>query len=510
MARILILLLVANLAAAEKYLWPLPDSRTLTGGYADSRSDHFHGGVDLRARTPLPVIAPTDGWVERIAVNPGGYGLTLYFRLSDGMTAVFGHLSRYESALQEVVRDSQLVAGTYRIDFSYADETSAPHYGAGDVLCYTGATGRGPAHLHFEIRDGAVQLDPLKFYKPADTQQPVIVGVNWIRLSENIPGSSGQSLALNASPRISSDEPLALLIRTYDPGPWGRNAVPSALRVFVDSELIYEEFPAQIDLQGPQDIYEQLVYREFKHNDRDVRRLFHWTARELTDSMPLPAGWIDGFSGKVRIEVEDRNGNIATVSIPVTAGSTRRATGLRSSTAANSFSLTGDDVGLSWAEVSTIGNECRINDEDFAFPAKLVLTSETDFEPGLYWYKRSGAAGKSPLWRIPTDGYSVMSCYVLRGGTYGIAVDDTPPVLSLFAVGGKIKFKLTDDDSAIDDSSVRSEIDGETAIPEFEYEENGGSIWTARSLSRGKHTVDFEAMNRAGLYKSWSVSVTIP
>lgn len=511
MARILILLTVCfGRAIAAEYLWPLPDSRTLTGGHADSRTDHFHGGVDLRARSPLKIIAPTDGWVERVGINPPGYGRTLYFRLADGNTAVFGHLSRYEPELQEIVRDSQLVHGTYRVDFTFSDSTIAPKYKAGETLCYTGSSGRGPAHLHFEIRNGPVQLDPLRFYTPKDLDDPVFVGVRWVRLSDDIPTSSGRDLVLSASPRVTSNEPVAFLIRTYDPGPWGRNSVPSAIRVFENERLIFEDFPANIDLLGPANIYEKLVYPEFKTNDRDVRRLFEWPVRDLTDVDELPSGWLDDFIGVIRIEVEDRNGNTSSVRIPVEAGSERTRVLDRMSSETAGFALTGDDVSLSWAKLSQIGGECKINDEDFAFPAKLILTAAETFEPGKFFYRRSGATGRSALWRIPSQDATTMSCYVLRGGVYGVAIDHTPPTLSLSGKGGKITFRLADDESSIDDSNVRCKVNGEVAIPEYEYEEDGGTIWTPTKLSSGRHRVEFEAANRAGLVKTWDVTVTIP
>lgn len=511
MARVLVLLLLSSACSwAAEYLWPLPDSRTLTGGHADSRLDHFHGGVDLRARTPLKVVAPTDGWVERIGINPAGYGRTLYFRLSDGNTAVFGHLSRYEPELQELVRDSQLVRGTYRVDFVFSDSLTAPRYSAGEVLCYTGSSGRGPAHLHFEIRHGAVQLDPLSFYRPQDNDKPVIAAISWVKYSDEIPLSSGRDLVLSASPRVKSSEPVAFLIRCYDPGPWGRNAVPAAIRVYINERQVYEDLPSRIDLLGPANIYEKLVYREFRTNDRDVRRLFDWPEKDAESEIDLPLGWIEDFIGVVRIEVEDRNGNTSSVRIALEAGSERRNLRARDSVETPEFVLTGDDVSLSWAELSPQGQEILINNDDFAFPAKLVLTANQPFEQGKYFFKGSGTTGRIPLWRIPGGADETISCYVLRGGTYGVAVDATPPKLVVSGKSGKLTFTLVDEESSIDDGSVKCRVNGQTAIPEFEYEEDGGLIWTQSSLGRGTHRVQFEAANRAGMSKSWDVEVNIP
>ncbi|MDD5088591.1 MAG: M23 family metallopeptidase, partial [bacterium] len=154
MARLLILLCAMCLAAipgdgrlAAEPLWPLPDSRTLTGGFADSRPDHFHGGVDLRTfGKALPVIAPTDGWIERFAVSPSGYGRSLYLRLADGKTAVFGHLSRFQPRLESMLRDSQLAVGTYRVDCLFEDSAESCGFRAGDTLALTGRSGIGPPH----------------------------------------------------------------------------------------------------------------------------------------------------------------------------------------------------------------------------------------------------------------------------------------------------------------------------------------------------------------------------
>ncbi len=497
-------------AMAQEYLWPMPESRTLTGGYADSRWDHFHGGVDLRARSPLKIIAPTDGWVERININPAGYGLALYYRLSDGNTAVFGHLSRFEPILQETVRDSQLAIGTYRLDFSYTDSTKAPHYKAGEILCYTGESGRGPAHLHFEVRKGATQLDPLSFYRPLDQDDPVITAVSWIRLSDDISSSSGRSLVLNASPRIQSSEPIAFLIRTYDPGPWGRHAVPTAIRVYQNELLIFEDRSSEIDLLGDQVIYEKLVYREFRDNDRDVRRLFRWPNQFAMANGNLPDGWIEDFVGVIRIEVTDRNGNSTTVRLPVEAGNKRPLPATSNECNSSNYELNGSEVALSWSFVCDVAGGCRVNDDDFAFPAKLTLTAFESFQPGKYFYRGSSSGKRSALWRIPAEDASVMSCYVLRGGIYGVAIDDSPPKLILSGKSGNLKFTLTDDESSIDDSSVRCKVNGAAAIPEYEYEDNGGVIWTQTKLRSGQHRVEFEAANRAGLTRSWDVMVTVP
>ncbi len=501
--------------------WPLPHGKILTGGHADSRPDHFHGGVDLRTGPePREVVAPTDGFVERIAVNPSGYGRTIYFRMSDDRTAVFGHLSRFVPPLEKILRDSQLVQGTYRVDFAPDSLSSAMHFRRGEILCYTGQTGMGPPHLHFEIREGAVQTDPLASFSPEDKQSPVVTSLRWIGASEYTPWSSGNPLALtkvssteNRAPTVRTNEPVAFFIACYDPGPWGRNAVPARIRVEADGQTVFDVSPARIDLLGPRDIYEQLVYAEYVA-DRDVRRLF----KSIPTPTPaqLPPGWISD-AAPVRIIVTDRSGNEATVSLNVeTTASSRLVSGKPYvSHQTSDFSLnSSDDASASWVSLTQSGeNQVSISPPDVAFGDRLRLNYKLNgrsFENQYFYSVRSNGSRRS-IWRIPESAdTTVVSCYILKAGTYGVGFDATPPKLLLSSRNGRIHFKLTDEASDIDDTSIRCMVNGQIAIPEFEYEEDGGYIWTQSTLKRGKQQVDFTAADRAGNEKSWTVSVTIP
>ncbi|MDD5089245.1 MAG: Ig-like domain-containing protein, partial [bacterium] len=102
-----------------------------------------------------------------------------------------------------------------------------------------------------------------------------------------------------------------------------------------------------------------------------------------------------------------------------------------------------------------------------------------------------------------------MSCRILRGGVYGVAEDRNPPRLVISGRSGKITFQLTDGESGIDDSSVRCSVDGRAAVAEYEYEEDGGDVWTPIALKAGDHNVTFTAADRAGNERSWTITVTV-
>jgi hypothetical protein len=525
--RLTVALLAVVLAAdgfAADLLWPLPGHQTLTGGFADSRPDHFHGGVDVRTGPdPLPVIAPADGWIERIAVTPPGYGRTLYFRLPDGRTAVFAHLSRFAPALEHMLRDSQLACGTYRVDFSFTESSPARCFKAGDTVAYTGKTGAGPAHFHYEIREGAVQTDPLADYPRADTDPPVITGLSWTALSDFTPWSSGKSLTLKrvgnarwTAPAITAAEPAAFFVRGYDPGPWGRNAVPRFVRVKVNGRTLFEDQPARIDLSGPRDIYARIVWPE-RQRRRDLRRLFKIPPPSgFRDTLSVHGGWLaDVNAAAVQIEIEDRSGNISQVALTVTAGTDARTAVSAPPAArqAGAFTLeTEGDPAASWARLTLVSpTEVRIDPHGLAFSRRLRLRHDGDgAAPGAFCYERNSNGALRTVSQAQEEADSSPSCWILRAGTYGVGLDSLPPELSLFARGGELHFRLRDDLSGVDDASVRCTVDDFPAVPEFEYEERGGTVWTPQPLVSGAHEVAFTAADRAGNARRWQMSVSIP
>lgn len=515
---LLTLLLTAAAAHAADLLWPLPDGRDLTGGYADSRPDHFHGGIDLRTGPRnLPVVAPTDGWIERIAVTPGGYGRVLHFRLSDGRTAVYAHLNEFVPPLENLMRTAQLRTGVFRIDTLLHEPAPERSFRRGETLAYTGSSGSGPHHLHFEIREGAVQTDPLANYSPADHDPPVITAIRWISLADFSPEAGGQKWQGGA---IRAESPVALFVQTYDPGPWGRHAVPARLRVIVDGRTVFEDWSSRIDLQGPRNIYAKIVWSARRRDGTDIRRLFQIVPPFGTvDSLTPRAGWLSGLDhANVIIEVEDRAGNVTAEKLTITCGTwpAGRRNPPANSLRNGAFLLSAaDDPAAAWASLDAADErEVRIEPFDLAFGNRARLTyclRDGEQSTGLYFYERRANGSRKPLWRVPdSPATDSISCLILRAGTYGVAVDETPPRLVLSGRSGRLRFTLTDDDSAIDDSAVRCGVNGKTAIAEYEPEEQGGAIWTAEPLRRGAHEVWFEAADRAGNIRTWEVSVTIP
>ena len=95
-----------------------------------------HYGIDYNAWTHSEVFASADGWVIRVADEPGGYGLLVELGHADGWVTRYGHLERWLVQAGQDVRAGDLIA--------YSDNTG-------------GSTG---PHLHFETRVGGSAVDP--------------------------------------------------------------------------------------------------------------------------------------------------------------------------------------------------------------------------------------------------------------------------------------------------------------------------------------------------------------
>jgi murein DD-endopeptidase MepM/ murein hydrolase activator NlpD len=103
----------------------------LKDNFADPRSGHVHGALDIMAPRGTPVLAAVDGTIRKLFTSRAG-GLTIYeFDRAGEMSYYYAHLDRYVDGLRE-----------------------GREVKRGDIIGYVGSTGNAPAnapHLHFAI-----------------------------------------------------------------------------------------------------------------------------------------------------------------------------------------------------------------------------------------------------------------------------------------------------------------------------------------------------------------------
>jgi hypothetical protein len=134
----------------------------LSSNFADYRYFHFHSGIDIptHGKTGYQVLACQSGYVYRVYASWKGYGKALYLKLDNGKFAVYGHLSSFSEKIAGLVARKQLANQKYHLDW-FPQENEFP-VEKGEIVAYSGETGWGGPHLHFELRDSENRpLNPL-------------------------------------------------------------------------------------------------------------------------------------------------------------------------------------------------------------------------------------------------------------------------------------------------------------------------------------------------------------
>jgi murein DD-endopeptidase MepM/ murein hydrolase activator NlpD len=139
-----------------------------------------HKGVDLAAPRGTPVRAVADGWVKT-AGWMGGLGRAVSLEHVGDRVTTYGHLSDIAPGIQEGAAVEQ-----------------------GQVIGYVGSTGlaTGP-HLHYEVEEGGIALDPMIFQVEPDDPVAEPVRRKFDRVRASVTRSLA-SLPLNDRPSAVS------------------------------------------------------------------------------------------------------------------------------------------------------------------------------------------------------------------------------------------------------------------------------------------------------------------
>jgi len=157
---------------------PLPIEMRITGTFGEPRSSHLHTGLDLSTggEVGVPVLAVESGSLVRMKAGAFGYGRALYLQTDTGQLAVYGHLEKFAPSLEEYLREKQREKGEFEINLMLSPGEF--RFSRGDTIAISGASGSGPPHLHFELRQGDDPLNPqLQGIRPEDRSTPDITDV---------------------------------------------------------------------------------------------------------------------------------------------------------------------------------------------------------------------------------------------------------------------------------------------------------------------------------------------
>ena len=236
------------------YLWPTESTKRITSSFAEFRSTHFHGGIDIGtgSRTGYRVFAMRDGYVARISVEPTGYGRMLYVRHVDGFTTTFAHLKHFSPAIDERVAGEQRRLEQYPVDIRCAPGEFPVRQG--DLIAFTGESGVGSPHLHFELRDENMNFvnpllcDNINFQDniPPEVRKIAIsplaehsqVNGSWTPLVFPVRKGKNHRYVIDEPLHVTGSAGFAVSARDKTNGSPFRHGVYSH-QVFIDDELVY-------------------------------------------------------------------------------------------------------------------------------------------------------------------------------------------------------------------------------------------------------------------------------
>lgn len=166
----------------DRYRFPIPTSRGISGSFGEMRGSSFHFGLDVRTfeRTGLPVVAAADGYVSRVRVSYSGYGKAIYIQHTlDSNTTVYAHVDSVLAPIQAELERLQRQSGVFDQELFFKPGEHPVR--AGDTIAWSGNTGasQGP-HLHYEIRSyNEWPQNPLAYHRQhiRDGLAPVIVRI---------------------------------------------------------------------------------------------------------------------------------------------------------------------------------------------------------------------------------------------------------------------------------------------------------------------------------------------
>jgi hypothetical protein len=279
--------------------WPLQGEIELSSGFGDFRPGHFHFGVDLRTGGTIgrKVSSPVDGYVMRVRTSYYGYGKALYIKGDDGYIYVFGHLSEFATKIDQPLKAAQISAKRYYQDMDFLPDSIRVH--KGEFIAYTGQSGSGGPHLHFEARDSEnFPLNPLRCgFDLQDKTAPVFTRVGFQMVDDNSLFGTGErkmffdvtSASKGAQYRLDTvlyfNRPFGIMADCYDQMKAGdRRQAVYKLSLYVDGELFYRVVFDSLDFATTAAVALEYDYVEATEGRKSVRALFKKTGNDYSGS----------------------------------------------------------------------------------------------------------------------------------------------------------------------------------------------------------------------------------
>lgn len=315
---------------SQQYSNPLPISPALSANFGELRSNHFHSGIDFKTQQAVnkPVLAIEDGYVSRISVSPGGYGLALYVdHPATGHTSVYAHLNSFAGKIADYVLEKQYEQESYSVNLHLEKNTFPVK--RGEQIALSGNTGSsGGPHLHFELRDTDSEepLDALAFLPPVtDTQKPDLRGIAVYPLQGKgvVNGSSSplrmtigkdkSGNPLSPGKTVSAWGRIGVGVKAYDRMDGQSNIYGvKHVRLFVDDEPVFSSTTDRFSFTQTRMLNAHIDFDDWRERRSFYMKSFVEPGNKLPFYRAKDRGYIDineEREYRLRYELEDFHGN---------------------------------------------------------------------------------------------------------------------------------------------------------------------------------------------------------
>lgn len=533
------------------YADPLKIPVSLSGNFGELRSDHFHMGLDFRTeqRTGVPVYAAAEGYISRVSVSPGGYGLALYIDHPNQTTTVYGHLLKFRKEIEEYVRAEQYKRQSYAVDLTLLPGIFPVQ--RQELIGLSGNSGSsGGPHLHFEIRDTPTQdaLNPLLInnFPVADHTPPRIAAVQFYPL-DSLSHVEGENIRKRYTPVVAAKGyqlPRNTPVRAY-----GRIGISVNANDFFDNnlspcgifsaKLLFEEqevFSFSLD-RVPYSLNRYLNSHIDYGQYIDTRERFHKMWLDPGNMLDIyttgnQRGILQVDSGKTyrgEIILTDVMGNSSCFAFQI-SGEYLPVAPLQATpeaifriNAVNEYLRPGFELRTpSGAFYEDFGFYYHVIDDTSRFysPIHQIHQAATPVHKALQLRIKTGnlpdsLSSKAVIVAISDNGRTRyaggtfregwMEASIREFGNYAVSVDTIPPQITPVTLRnnalthtGEIRFRISDDLSGI--AEYRGLINGEWVL--FEYDAKFSRLTyridTGRIGSGKRHTLELKVTDRAG------------
>jgi hypothetical protein len=529
-------------------LWPINRPQRITGTFCEPRGSRFHLGLDVSTagKKGFEVYAADDGYVSTVMYQKWGIGYALFLTHPDGRRTFYGHLDRFA---ERVLANSTVAKYGPKIldrdDFRLEFERDDIPVRRGERIGYSGDSGIGREHFHFEVRDAkGVHLNPLRngliiedtiapFFSelgllPLDGRSHVdgvVAGRRMFTVKKSPDGIYRP--VWNSAPQVGGL--IGLSVAAGDRAGYTSRIAVYKIEMFVDGNRAYE---SRFDIMKRETTHHMGLYYDYSatNGTRYTHYLYSRTGGEgRIDTTRL------GRRARIRIVAHDANGNTAGLEfeMPVVlplAGPVReerpnlvpgRELRLKSGDGLFTASFDGraalypDRVWLKQdppLRIAVPGLSVRSSvytvfppDLCLDIPVELSIEYGDDDRAKVGLYQIDPASGRfhsvgnrydERTRSFRHSGHRMAGFFLLR--------DDAPPVArfkspGLVSSGGPLYIRVSDIGSGIDPASVFLTVDGRRVKWDYDPDYSRIEILAHNAIwSKGTHGIELRLKDLAG------------